>query len=308
MLDWDVIIIGGGPAGLSAGLYLARARVRTLLLEAESFGGKIKNVERIENYPGFSAGVTGAQLANEMETQVKKYGLRTETARATGLEMFSESRWVATSDGGGYTAAVVIIAGGSRHKKLNVPGEAELEGKGVFSCAFCDGGQYADRVVAVCGGGDSGITEALYMAKIASEVILIEAMPGLTATALLQERLSNNPKIKVRLGTRVESILGQGRVEGIEIRDVSSGEKELLKTDGVLVQIGMDPNTDYLPAMVGLDNCNQIIVNEKMETSVPFILAAGDIRSGSPGQVATAVGDGSIAAISAIRMLQKTAL
>lgn len=305
MLDWDVIIIGGGPAGLSAGLYLARARVRTLLLEAESFGGKIKNVERIENYPGFSAGIAGAQLANEMEAQAEKYGLRTETARATGLEIFSESRWVALSDGRGYTASAVIIAGGSRHKKLNIPGEAEFEGKGVFSCAFCDGGQYADRVVAVCGGGDSGITEALYMAKIASEVILIEAMPGLTATALLQERLANNPKIKVRPGTRVETIFGQGRVEGIEIRDVSSGEKEIFRTDGVLVQIGMDPNTDYLPEVVALDNYSQIIVNEKMETSVPFALAAGDIRSGSPGQVATAVGDGSTAAISAIRMLQK---
>jgi len=304
MFDWDVIIIGGGPAGLSAALYLARARVRTLLLEAESFGGKIKNVEWIENYPGFSAGIAGAQLANEMETQAEKYGLQTETARVTGLEIFSESRWVALSDGRGYTAAAVIIAGGSRHKKLNVPGEAELEGKGVFTCALCDGGQYADRVVTVCGGGDSGITEALYMAKIASEVVLIEAMPKLTATELLRERMANNPKIKVRLSTRIEAVIGQGRVEGIEVRNASSGEKEVIKTDGVLVQIGIEPNTDFLPEMVTLNNSRQIVVNETMETSVPFILAAGDIRSGSPGQVATAVGDGSTAAISAIRMLQ----
>lgn len=304
MFDWDVIIIGGGPAGLSAGLYLARASVRALLLEEESFGGKIKNVEWLENYPGFSAGIAGAQLANEMQAQAEKYGLRTETVRATGLEIFSESRWVSASDGSGYTAAAVIIAGGSRHKKLNVPGETELEGKGVFSCAFCDGGQFADKVVTVCGGGDSGITEALYMAKIASKVVLVEAMPRLTATALLQERLANNPKIQVRPGTRVEAISGKGRVEGIEIREASSGEKEVLKTDGVLVQIGLDPNTDYLPETVTLDNCRQIVVNEKMETSVPFVLAAGDIRSNSPGQVATAVGDGATAAISAIRMLQ----
>jgi thioredoxin reductase (NADPH) len=305
MFDWDVIIIGGGPAGLTAGLYLARAKVRTLLLEEESFGGKIKNVEWIENYPGFSGGIAGAQLANEIQAQAEKYGLRTEMGQVSGLEIFSESRWVGLSDGRGYTTAAVIIAGGSRHKKLNVPGEAELEGKGVFSCAFCDGGGYADKVVAVCGGGDSGITEALYMAKIASEVILIEAMPKLTATAVLQERLANNTKIQVRLGTRVESISGQGRVEGIEISEASSGKKEVLKTDGVLVQVGMDPNTDYLPETVTLDKFKQIVVNEKMETSVPFVLAAGDIRSVSPGQVATAVGDGATAAISAIRMLQK---
>ena len=146
------------------------------------------------------------------------------------------------------------------------------------------------------------------MAKIASAVTLIEAMPVLTATALLQERLANNPKIQVRLGTRVESVLGRGRVEGIEIRDTASGEKTVLQTDGVLVQIGMDPNTDYLPEAVTLDKHRQIVVNEKMETGVPFVLAAGDIRSGSPGQVATAVGDGATAAISAIRLLQNSTI
>jgi thioredoxin reductase (NADPH) len=281
MFDYDAVIIGGGPAGLTAGLYLARAKFRTLLLEEESFGGKIKNVEWIENYPGFAKGIAGVQLANEMEAQAVNYGLRREMGKASGLEVFSESRWVSCADGRGYTTSVVILAGGSRPKKLHVPGEDALEGK-----------------------GDSGITEALYMSKIASRVILIEALPKLTATALLQERLAANPKITIRTGNRVEAIAGNGHVEGLAIKDVTTGQSETLKVDGILVHIGLDANTGYLEGIVDLDSHGQIIVNQKMETSVPYILAAGDIRSSSPGQVATAVGDGTTAAMSAIRLLQ----
>jgi len=153
MFDWDVVIIGGGPAGLTAGLYLSRAKRRTLLLDKDSFGGYIRNIELIENYPGYSEGVAGAQLASEMVKQAETYGLHMETAEVTGLELFSGTRWVACSRGKGYTTNIIIIAGGSRNKKLGVPGEEKFEGKGVFNCAFCDGGHYADRVVAVCGGG-----------------------------------------------------------------------------------------------------------------------------------------------------------
>jgi thioredoxin reductase (NADPH) len=157
MFDWDVVIIGGGPAGLSAGLYLGRANLRTVLLEKESFGGYITNVELIENYPGFAEGVSGAQLASEMVLQATKYGLKLEQTEVTGIELFSSSKWVACADGNGYTTGIVIIAGGSRLKKLGVPGEASLAGKGVFSCALCDGGKFVDRVVVVCGGGDAGV-------------------------------------------------------------------------------------------------------------------------------------------------------
>jgi thioredoxin reductase (NADPH) len=304
-MDYDAIIVGGGPAGLTAGLYLARANFRTLVIEEESYGGKIKNVEWIENYPGFSNGIAGVQLANEMQTQAIKYGLKIETGKVSAIELFSESRWVSCENGRGYTTSLVIIAGGSHPKKLNVPGEESLKGKGVFTCAFCDGGQFSNKVVAVCGGGDSGITEAMYMSRIASQVVLIEAMPRLTATALLQERLAANPKITVRLGARVTAIVGSGRVEGVETADAATGQKSIIKVDGVLVHIGLDANTVYLEGVVDLDKAKQIVVNEKMESSEPFILAAGDIRSGSPGQVATAVGDGTIAAMTAIRLLQK---
>jgi thioredoxin reductase (NADPH) len=153
MFDWDVVIVGGGPAGLTAGLYLSRAKRRTILLDKESFGGSIKKVEWIENYPGFTDGVSGAELASKMMIQATNYDLQLEQAEVTGIELFSSCRWVAFASGQGYTAAAVIIAGGSRPKKLRVPGEELLRGKGLFSCALCEGGQFTDRVVAVCGGG-----------------------------------------------------------------------------------------------------------------------------------------------------------
>ncbi len=304
MFDWDVVIAGGGPAGLTAGLYLSRANRRTLLLEKETVGGYIRNIELIENYPGFTEGVSGAKLAAEMVEQAKKYGLETESGDVTGLELFSGTRWVGCANGQGYTTNVVIFTGGSKNKKLGVPGEAELAGKGVFECAFCDGGHYADRVVAVCGGGDAGVTEALYMAKIASKVIIIEAMPELTATAVLCDRLNADPKIEVRCGMTVEAITGKDRVEAIELKG-AEGKKETLSVDGVLVHIGLEPNTDYLDGIIPLDDHGQIIVNGRMQTEAPYIMAAGDIRSGSPRQVVTAVGDGAIAAITAQRLLQE---
>ena len=303
MFDWDAVIIGGGPAGLTAGLYLSRANRRTLLLDKDTAGGYIRNIELIENYPGFADGVAGAQLAARMVSQATKYGLQIENAEVTSIEIFSSTRYVGCSRGQGFTTSVIIIAGGSKNKKLGVPGEAELAGKGVFECAFCDGGHYADKVVAVCGGGDAGVTEALYMAKIASKVIIIEAMPKLTAAAVLLDRIRANPKIEVRCGMVVEAITGGDKVEGVEL--AAGKKKETLKADGVLVHIGLEPNTGYLEGIVPLDKQGQIIVNEKMESEVPYIFAAGDIRSGSPRQVAAAAGDGAIAAITAERLLQE---
>jgi thioredoxin reductase (NADPH) len=302
MPDWDAVIIGGGPAGLTAGLYLSRGRWRTLLLERSSYGGYIKNIEMIENYPGFAQGVSGAVLGTEMVNQAAKYGLQIKRAEVNSVQCFPGENWVTCADGKNYTTPVVIFAGGSVHKKLGVPGEETLHGRGVFSCALCDGGEFAGRVVAVIGGGDAGVTEALYMAKMASKVILMEAMPALSATAVLQDRLKSNPKIEVRLGVKVEAILGDERVEAVEISH--NGQKESLKADGVLVQIGLDPDTDYLEGTVPLDDRRQIAVNDKMETEIPGIFAAGDIRSGSPRQVVTAVGDGAMAGISAQRFLQ----
>ncbi|MBN1191680.1 MAG: FAD-dependent oxidoreductase [Dehalococcoidales bacterium] len=306
MFDYDVVIIGGGPAGLAAGLYLSRARRKTLLLEKESFGGPVKNVEWIENYPGFPEGIAGAQLASQMVAQATKYGLKLEQGEVGGIELFSSCRVVTCLGGKSYTTSVIIVAGGCRQKKMGVPGEEELQGKGIFHCAFCDGGEYSDRIVAVCGGGDTGLTDALYMTKYATKVYLVEAMPALTASAILQERATANPKMEILCGQKVDAVIGTGKVEGLELTDTASSRKQTLKVDGVLVHVGLDPNTEYLKDIIPLDNGGQIIVDEKMTTENPCIFAAGDIRSGSPRQVSTAVGDGATAAIRAERTLQES--
>lgn len=304
MFDYDAVIIGGGPAGLAAGIYLARARRQTILLGKQIFDGPLANLEMVENYPGFSAGVTGASLVTEMATQAMNFGMPLEQVEVTGIEPLADGCRVKCADGRMLITRVLIIASGTRHKKLGVPGEELLWGKGVFSCALCDGSKYAGRVVAVCGGGDAGVTEALYMTKLASRVILIELMPSLTACAVLKERAAENPRLEIRCGTRVEAIIGQNQVEGVQIVN-PSGQEETLKVDGVLVQIGLVPNTGFLNGIVPLDSQGRIIVNENMETKVPCILAAGDIRSGSPNQIVTAAGDGATAAITAEKILQR---
>jgi thioredoxin reductase (NADPH) len=304
MPDWDAIIIGGGPAGLTAGLYLCRGNWRTLLIEKESVGGYIMNVEYIENYPGFADGVVGSVLGMEMKEQAVKYGLKIERNEVMSVSGSPTSKSIMCTDGATYSTSAVIIAGGSVPKKLGVPGEEKFRGSGVINCAFCDGGQFVDQVLAVCGGGDAGITEALYMANLASKVIVIEAIPELTATAVLRDRVKDNPKIEVRCGVKVTAITGDSQVEGIEIV-ANNGRKETLKVDGVLIHVGLDPATDYLEGAVPLGEQRQVKVNQWMETDVPGIFAAGDIRGGSPRQVSTAAGDGAVAGIAAQRFLQK---
>jgi thioredoxin reductase (NADPH) len=304
MSDWDAIIIGGGPAGLTAGLYLARARRRVVLIERESFGGPVINYEKIENYPGFSEGIGGSQLVTAMVEQATNAGLQLESNEVVEIENFSSCRSVVCSDGANYTAPIVIIAGGARPKDLNVPGEEKLKGKGVFHCAFCDGGQFAGQVVAVCGGGDAGISGAIYLTNLCKQVYVIEFMPKLNASAILQERAMANPKIQIMTDARVTAIVGDDHVQGVEVAR-PGGAKEVVPVDGVLVHVGVQANTGYLQSLLDLDEEGRIKVNPCMETEVPCILAAGDIRSGSPNQVVIAAGDGAVAGITAERLLQK---
>jgi thioredoxin reductase (NADPH) len=305
MTDYDVVIIGSGPAGLSAGIYLTRGKYRTLVIEKENLGGQITKVEWIENYPGFSKGVAGPELASEMLAQATNFGLQIELGEVSGIELYSKSRCIQLTDGRSITAKAIIFANGSRRMNLGVPGESELENKGVFSCALCDGAQFAGKTVAICGGGDSGLTEAIYMTKLGADVVLLEATKSLTASQILQERARNNQKLKIQCDTKVISIVGDSHVEAVEIEYVTSNKKDTIKVDGILVDIGMKPNTGFLENVVPLDAKGHILVNEKMETRVPYVYAAGDIRSGSAGQVVTGVSDGAIAAISIQKLLQQ---
>ena len=305
MSDFDVVIIGGGPAALAAGIYICRGNYRSLLIDKDGFGGNDKNAELIENYPGFGAAVNGATLASEMIAQAAKYGLEMEIGEVAGIELYSSARCVNLTDGRSYTADALIIASGCSRKKLNVPGENDLAGKGLIECALCDGGQFEGKTVAVCGGGDTGVTEALYLTKLASKVTLYEAEPRLSASAILQQRAHSNRKLEVRCRAKVAAILGSEKVEGIEIEDVHTHQREIVKVEGILVDIGMQPNTSFLNRSISLDGQKRVQVNKNMETCVPYIYAAGDVRSDSPGQVVTAVGDGATAAISIQKILQQ---
>ena len=300
---YDVIIIGSGPAGLTAGLYTSRAKLTTLILEREVLGGELMNREMIENYPGYPDGVMGPELGSNMLQQVMNYGAKIELGEVTEVQVERDRRVVKTAQGE-YRGRALIIAGGSHPRKLGVPGEQEFEYSGVFYCATCDGPGYMNKVVAVAGGGDSGMTEALFLSKMVAKVIILEFLPECTATKILQERAAADPKIEIRCGVKIEAIRGDGVVTAIDIVDVQSGQKSSLAVDGVLVHVGIEPNTDYLKGTVPLNDKGQVIVGERMETEIPGVFAAGDIRYNSPWQISTAVGDGATAALSLQRYLQ----
>jgi thioredoxin reductase (NADPH) len=300
--EYDVVIIGGGPAGLTAGIYTARARLKSLLIERGATGGWIVNASVVENYPGFPDGINGLELAEAMHQQAVKFGLETLTAEVTGLELKDEQRVVKTSEGD-VAARAVIVAGGSDQVKLGVPGEEEFTGRGVAYCAICDGYFYRDVPVAVVGGGNAAINEALELTKFASRVTIIHRREELRATKILQERAFAEPKIEFAWNTVVEAVEGESTVKNLRLKNVQSGEKSTLDISGVFMAVGFRPNTGYLKSVLTLADNGTIITNEKMETAVPGIFAAGDIRSSSIRQVAAAVGDGSVAAIYAERYI-----
>lgn len=299
---YQLIIIGGGPAGLSAGLYATRARLSTLLIERAIPGGQIINAELVENYPGFPQGISGAELGSLMEQQATKYGLEIIMAEVERVEVGEGEKIVHTSEGQ-YRAKALIIAGGSEHGKLGVPGEEELRGRGVSYCATCDGAFFKDQVIAVVGGGNVAINDALFLTRFASKVIVIHRRDELRATKILSEGAFARPKIEFLWDTVVESIGGDGQVRELGLRNVKTGTESKLEVSGIFVAVGLRPNTGYLEGVVALSQEGFILVNDQMETGVPGVFAAGDIRAGSARQVSSAVGDGATAAISAERYL-----
>ncbi len=301
---YEVIIIGAGPAGLSAGLYTSRGRLKSLLIERGLFGGQINNTERIENYPGFPEGIDGLKLGQLMLEQATKYGLETVTAEVTGIELQGEHKIVKTTEGD-FEARAIIIAGGSQRQKLGVPGEEEFTGRGVSYCATCDAAFFRDQPVAVVGGGNAAVSEALHLARFASKVTLIHRRGELRASPILQERVNAEPKIQFLWNTTVEAIEGEQFVRRLQLKQLQTGVKSALEVAGIFVSIGFKPDTDYLRGILTLDKDGHIITNEKMETTVPNIMAAGDIRSNSARQAIAAAGDGATAAVYIERSLHE---
>jgi len=303
--DYDVIIIGSGCAGLAAALYTSRAGFRTLVLEREVMGGESMNRQLIENYPGFRAGVQGPDLAENMIEQAMSFGTEIEMGDVTSIDG-GANHFVVSCEDQSRTCKGIIVASGAVPRRLNVPGEAELTGSGVFYCATCDGPGFAGKPVVVAGGGDSGITESVMLEKLGCKVTVIEFMPQLKAAQVEVDRAQSSPNIDIKTNTKISKIVGDGRVTAIEIEDRATGEKNTLEVEGVLVRIGLIPNTAFLKGIVELTPLGQVPVDVHMATTVPGIFAAGDIREHSPMQMATAVGDGVTAAMALGRYLQMT--
>ena len=303
--DYELIIVGGGPAGLTAGIYAARARLRTLLIDRGVPGGQIVNAELVENYPGFPEGISGAELGQLMERQAVKYGLETAMADVDGVVIEDGMKVVETGKAH-HAARAVILAGGSEYSKLGVPGEEELRGRGVSYCATCDGAFFRDQVVAVVGGGNVALNDAIFLTRFASKVIVVHRRDELRATKIVQERAFAEPRIDFRWNAIVTSIEGDSQVQEVRLRNVKTGEESMLEVSGVFIAVGFSPNTGYLEQLLSLAPGGFVKVNDQMETEVPGVYAAGDIRAGSPRQVSSAVGDGATAAISAERYLSST--
>jgi thioredoxin reductase (NADPH) len=300
--NYQGVIIGGGPAGLAAGLYCARSRLNTLLIEKGVIGGQITNAERVENYPGFPKGISGIELGQLIHAQATSYGLETLPAEVTKAVPSPRHNLINTSEGD-FVAEAIIIASGSQFRRLGVPGEDRFVGKGVSYCATCDGPLFKGKTVAVIGGGDAAITEALYLSKFASSVKVIHRRSQLRASKIFQERAMADPKIEFIWDTVVTQIEGDGIVKQLVIKSTKNAKISTLELAGVFVAIGSEPNSTQWRGLLPLDEGGYIITNELMETKIPGIFAVGDIRHNSARQAITAAGDGATAAISAERFL-----
>ena len=301
--SYDVVIVGGGAAGLTAGLYASRAGLKTVLIERMAPGGQVINAEKIEDFPGFPNGISGLDFGPLLQDQASKYGLELKLSEVTALKS-SDPYWNVETYGEELTSKAVIIAGGSTLKKLGVPGEEELHGAGVSYCATCDGGFFMDQVVGVVGGGDSALDEALVLTEYASKVIIFCKDDKFSAQKIFQDRVFSNPKIEARWNTTVDAIHGEGMVESISVTDVTSGETSRMDISGVFIYVGLEPNSEYLQDLLPLDNAGHVPTDIWMRTPVPGLLAAGDIRQSAAAQLVSSAGDGATAAIAAYNYIR----
>ncbi len=304
-MDYDLIIIGGGPAGLTAGIYASRARLKALLLEKQITGGLAATTAKLENYPGFPDGVAGMELLTNMRGQAERFGAQiSEFEEVTGVKRKDKLIEV-TTDKNTYSALALIVSTGSEPKKLNIPGEDIFYGKGVSYCATCDGPLFSDLDVAVIGCGNSGLQEGEHLLKFARTVKFIEYLPYMTAEKILQERLQSYKNTTFFLNHIPIKIEGDDKVNSIVIRERNKSREEVIPVRGVFIYIGLNPNSGFLKGFLEMDKLGFVLTNQDMETSVPGIFAAGDIRSKEIRQVSTAVGEGTTAAINAEKYIEK---
>lgn len=294
---YDLIIIGAGPAGLSAAQYGARANLKTLVIENASIGGQVLNINDFENYPGVFPGVKGNEFIATMTEQAKAFGAEFLTATVSSIDKI-KNQFIVKTDKGEQTSLTLVIATGAAHRKLGIPGEKELSGMGVSYCATCDGPFFKNRKVVVVGGGDSACDEATYLATLASEVTMIHRKSSFRAQKAVADRVLNNPKINVKFNTILKEIKGKYKVEELILENTETGEISTINADGVFIFVGMVPQTD-LVEMLPKDEGGYIKTNDKMETAIKGMYCVGDIRSKPFRQVVTATSDGATAAFSA---------
>lgn len=295
---YNLIIVGSGPAGLTAALYAAREGIDTLLVDRSAVGGQAGTTELIENYPGFPGSIGGAELTERMKEQALNFGVEILQAQdITQIGSDGQYRTIKTASGDEYRASALLLALGTTYLRLNVPGEEDFIGAGIHFCATCDGPFYRDKDVLVIGGGNSGLQESMFLTRFAKKITILERGEQLGASQILQDKVAELPQIEVRLNSTVEEFKGDGHISGVTVKDVKSGEVEELKPDGVFVFIGLKPNTAFLNGAVELDRWGFITTDKTLQTSVPGIFAAGDVREGSTKQIASATGEGATAAL-----------
>ncbi len=299
-----VIILGSGPAGLTAALYTARANLNPLVIAGDQVGGQIALTSEVENYPGFPEGLSGPELVEKFRQQAERFGARMEYDLATAVDFTKGPPFTVQTQRQAYQTWSVIIATGASPKRLGVPGEREYLGRGVSNCATCDGFFFRGKDVVVVGGGDSALEEGIFLTKFATRVRIIHRRDALRASAILQERARKNPKISFIWNTVVEEIVGEETVKGVRVRNVRSGETDFLATDGVFIFIGHQPNSALFEGQLTLDEHGYLITDEHMMTSVPGVFAAGEIQDPIWRQIATSVGQGAAAAMACTRWLE----
>ncbi len=302
---YDCLIVGGGPAGLTAGLYASRAKLNTLLFEKGTVGGQIALTDLVENYPGFPEGISGKELSIKFKEQAEKFGLKIVRREISKVERVDREVYLHLRTGEVIRGKTLIIASGSNPRKLGIPGEEEFLNRGVSYCATCDGALFDGLRIAVVGGGDSAAQEGIFLTRFGNVVYLIHRRQQLRAQKHLQEKVFSNPKIKFVSNKVVEEIKGTDFVEKVILRDVQTGDLSELYVEGVFIFIGLEPNTVFVRGAVELDDKGYILTDERMRTSLEGVFAAGDCRSGATGQVAVAVGEGCIAAIEAEKYIEQ---